>query len=105
MIGLNDFDKTEEGGGDIYRYALTAGWGDLNKDRFNVMGTLTYRDVKALRGDERDFVNTFQPNRGLSVDTRGTPHGTVFPLSTIRSILSSRTTPSRLPWATSSMAI
>lgn len=86
-------DKTEEGGGDIYRYALTAGWGDLNKDRFNVMGVITYRDVKALRGDERDFVNTFQPNRGLSVDTRGTPHASVFPLSSIRSILSSRTTP------------
>jgi iron complex outermembrane recepter protein len=84
-------DKTEQGGGDIYRFSATGGLGDLNKDGFNVMGSFSSRHSKALRGDERDFVNTFQPDRGLSVDTRGTPIATAFPLSTVRTILSSRT--------------
>jgi iron complex outermembrane receptor protein len=83
-------DKTEAGGGDIYRFSATGGWGDIERDRFNVMGAVTYRKHNILRGSERDFVNTFQPDRGLSVDTRGTPIATVFPLSSIRTVLSSR---------------
>jgi len=83
-------DKTEAGGGDKYRASIIAGYGDLGKDGFNVMGVLTRRDEKSLRGDERSFVNTFQSNRGLSVDTRGTPYATTIPISTVRSILSSR---------------
>jgi iron complex outermembrane receptor protein len=74
-------DVTQAGGGNIFSGSVTGGFGDLDKDRFNVMASLAVRDHKALRGDERDFVNTFQPNRGLSVDTRGTPHATIFPLA------------------------
>jgi iron complex outermembrane recepter protein len=73
-------DKTEDGGGDIYRTSLVGGFGDIAKDGFNVMASVTFSDNKELRGDQRDFVNTFQPNRGLSVDTRGTPFGTILPL-------------------------
>lgn len=73
-------DITQEGGGNIQRHALTGGWGNLDTDRFNVLGTLTFSDSKALRGEQRGFVNTFQPQRGLSVDTRGTPTSTVFPV-------------------------
>ena len=93
-VNLQAFmDKTEQGGGDIFRYSATAGWGNLDRDRFNIMGTVTYRQHKSLHGSERDFVNTFQEDRGLSVDTRGTPIATVVPLSSIRTILSSRATP------------
>ena len=74
-------DVTQAGGGNIYRTSLVAGTGDLARDGFNVMATLGLREHQALRGDQRDFVNTFQPNRGLSVDTRGTPHATLFPLA------------------------
>ena len=74
-------DVTQAGGGNIFSGSVTGGFGDLDKDRFNVMASLAVRDHKALRGDQRDFVNTFQPNRGLSVDTRGTPHATIFPLA------------------------
>ena len=76
-------DKTQAGGGDIYRGSVTGGFGDLDRDGFNVIGTLAYSENKVLRGDQRDFVNTFQPNRGLSVDTRGTPHATIFPLANV----------------------
>ncbi|MEO8385249.1 MAG: TonB-dependent receptor, partial [Betaproteobacteria bacterium] len=59
---------------------------------------LGHSENKLLRGDQRNFVNTFQPDRGLSVDTRGTPYATVFPLASntagvLRTILTSRTTP------------
>ena len=74
-------DVTQAGGGHIYRGSVVAGTGDLNRDRFNVMATLAVREHQALRGDQRSFVNTFQPDRGLSVDTRGTPFATLFPLA------------------------
>ena len=86
-------DKTEQGGGDISRVTLAGGFGNLEKDGFNFMATFSHQENKALRGSERDFVNTFQPDRGLSVDTRGTPYATMFTLSTLRTVLSSRTTP------------
>lgn len=91
-------DKTQAGGGDINRFAMVGGMGDLAKDGYNVMVSLAHSDSKILRGDERDFVNTFQPDRGLSVDTRGTPFATIFPLSStnaavVRTVLSSRATP------------
>ena len=73
-------DKTELGGGDIYRSSLVGGLGDLAKDEYNVMATLSYSDHRELRGEQRDFINTLQPNRGLSVDTRGTPFGNIVPL-------------------------
>lgn len=81
-------DITEDGGGDIHRYSLLAGVGDLNRDKFNVMASFAVSDHKRLRGDQRDFVNTFQPDRGLSVDTRGTPIATVFPINTLYSAIS-----------------
>jgi iron complex outermembrane receptor protein len=73
-------DKTELGGGDIYRSALVGGVGDLASDGFNVMATLSYSNHRELRGDQRAFINTLQPNRGLSVDTRGTPFANIVPL-------------------------
>jgi iron complex outermembrane receptor protein len=81
-------DVTEQGGSNIFRYSLLGGWGDLNRDKFNVMASLSLSDSKALRGDQRDFVNTFQPDRGLSPDTRGTPIATVFAITTLYSALS-----------------
>lgn len=74
-------DATEEGGGNIYRTNLLAGWGDLDQDRWNVFGSLTFKKNDILRGSDRDFSNTFQPDRGLSPDTRGTPFATIFGLS------------------------
>jgi iron complex outermembrane recepter protein len=74
-------DVTQAGGGNIYRGSLVGGLGDLDREGFNVLATLSFTENKVLRGDQRDFVNTFQPDRGLSVDTRGTPFASVFPLA------------------------
>jgi iron complex outermembrane receptor protein len=73
-------DLTEAGGGDIYQSSLLFGFGDLDDDGWNAFGTLSLKRNTILRGSDRDFSNTFQPERGLSPDTRGTPFATVFSL-------------------------
>jgi iron complex outermembrane receptor protein len=71
-------DTTQHGGANIARLSVTGGWGDLDEQGFNVLVTGSHSDNKALRGNQRDFVNTFQPNRGVSVDTRGAPFANVY---------------------------
>jgi iron complex outermembrane receptor protein len=81
-VGVTAFaDVAEEGDHTIYRTSAIAGYGDLRTQGFNIMGAVSYSDVPELRGNQRDFVNTFQPDRGLSPDTRGTPFATIFPLA------------------------
>ncbi len=81
-LGLQGFtDVTEAGGGNIYRVSGIAGYGDMDDQGFNVMGAVAYSWNQILRGSDRSFVNGNQPNRGLSVDTRGTPIATAFPLN------------------------
>jgi len=57
-------DITQHGGGDHHRLGILAGWGDLAKDRFNVMGALSYDRQEVLNGSQRSFHNGFQPDRG-----------------------------------------
>jgi iron complex outermembrane receptor protein len=78
-VGLSGFaDVTEEGDGNIYRVGGIAGFGDLRSQGFNIMGAVSYSWNQLLRGSDRSFVNGNQPNRGLSIDTRGTPIATAF---------------------------
>jgi iron complex outermembrane receptor protein len=71
-------DKDQHPGGNVYRASITGGWGDLDTQGWNVLVSGSHTYNQALRGDQRDFVNTFQPNRGVSVDTRGAPFANVF---------------------------
>ncbi|MBI2813362.1 MAG: TonB-dependent receptor [Opitutae bacterium] len=80
-------DVTADGGGNIFRYSLVGGWGDLNKDKWNLLASLSIADHKRLDGKERDFVNTFQPRRGISPDTRGTPIATLQTLANLPTAL------------------
>lgn len=78
-IGAQGFvDVTQAGGGSIYRLSGIVGYGDLQEQGFNIMASVAYSWNKILRGEDRKFVNGNQPNRGLSVDTRGTPIATAF---------------------------
>ena len=74
-------DVTGAGGGNIYTANVLAGVGDLETDRWNAFATVSWKTNKILRGTDRDFSNSFQPTRGLSPDTRGTPFATVFNLA------------------------
>jgi len=79
LAGFTDF--TEAGDATIYRVSGTAGWGKLDEDGFNLMASASYAENGILFGRDRDFVNGNQPNRGLSIDTRGTPIATAFPIN------------------------
>jgi len=68
----------------------------LNKDKWNLMASLALSDHKVLRGDQRDFINTFQPDRGISPDTRGTPIATIFAISSLYNVLSAGSTTTTL---------
>ena len=78
LLGFTDI--TEQGDSPIYRLSATAGYGDIDEQGFNIMGTIARTVSGELNGSDRDFVNTNQPSRGLSADTRGTPIATVFPI-------------------------
>ena len=69
-------DITEAGGGDIYRISLVGGVGNLASDGYNFMASVTRDEQKILGGRERSFSNGYQPARGLSPDTTGTPFAT-----------------------------
>ena len=64
---------TEHGGGATRRLSLSAGTGNLDRDGWNVMGSLTHDKNQRLDSSQRDFANGYQPLRGLSPDTTGTP--------------------------------
>jgi iron complex outermembrane receptor protein len=64
---------TEAGGGNIHRASLIGGKGDLDTDGYNVMATFAYTKNEQLDSHQRSFANGFQPARGLSPDTTGTP--------------------------------
>lgn len=69
-VATND---TQAGGGATRRASLLAGTGSLEEDRYNIMASLTVDKAQRLNGSDRSFVNGFQPERGLSPDTTGTP--------------------------------
>ncbi len=79
-VALNAFtDITQQGDAPIYRLGATVGFGDLKEQGWNIMGSISKSWNGALKGSQRDFVNGNQPNRGLSIDTRGAPIATIFP--------------------------
>ncbi len=81
-LNLSGFvDVTEQGDSPIYRLSATAGYGKLDEQGFNIMAAVSKSWNSPLLGSDRDFVNGNQPNRGLSIDTRGTPSATAFPIN------------------------
>lgn len=47
---------THEGGAGKRTASLSAGFGDLDKDRFNVFGVLDYQETDSLRSSQRKFI-------------------------------------------------
>jgi iron complex outermembrane receptor protein len=61
------------GGGVTRRAQLLAGKGSLDTDGYNAMISVTIDNNSKLKSSQRDFANGYQPERGLSPDTTGTP--------------------------------
>ncbi|MBT9456064.1 MAG: TonB-dependent receptor [Burkholderiaceae bacterium] len=47
---------TQEGGAGKRTASISGGFGDLNRDRFNVFGVLDVQQLDALRSSQRDFI-------------------------------------------------
>jgi iron complex outermembrane receptor protein len=57
---------TQQGGGDHYQATVTAGWGDLTKDRFNAFATVDWQKDARLSAPQRAFSATgYRPEAGL----------------------------------------
>jgi iron complex outermembrane receptor protein len=71
-------DRTQQGGGAINRASLIFGKGNLENDGFNFMTVVATDSFGKLTSADRDFANNgYQPARGLSPDTTGTPYGSI----------------------------
>ena len=56
---------TQDGGGTEYGATLVGGWGNLARDRFNVMATLDYFQRDKIIGEkDRDYATANQSSRG-----------------------------------------
>jgi iron complex outermembrane receptor protein len=49
------YGDSEQGGGEAQRYNVTAGWGDLSRDKFNVFATADYSKTQAIAARQRNF--------------------------------------------------
>ncbi|QJR10317.1 Vitamin B12 transporter BtuB [Usitatibacter rugosus] len=60
--------QTEHGGGNVRRYTGTIGFGDINKQRFNVLASFDYEKDTPLKASQRpDFAGTgIRPDLGFS---------------------------------------
>ncbi|MCH7342615.1 TonB-dependent receptor [Pelomonas sp. CA6] len=61
------------GGGQQRKLTLAGGWGDLGRDGFNIMGSITRSRNTILRGIDRPWATGYQPERGLVPDTSSAP--------------------------------
>ncbi len=67
--------KTEGGGGNVRRYTGAIGFGDINKQRFNVLATFDYEKDTPLKASQRTFGSTaIRPDLGFTRTS-----GNVFP--------------------------
>ncbi len=64
---------TLAGGGQQRKVGLSAGWGDLDKQGFNIMGSISHSSNVILRGTDRTFAAGYQPALGLAPDTSSSP--------------------------------
>jgi len=80
-VSLNGsyFTPEASGGGQTARLSGAIGWGDLARDGFNVMATLTVDNKRILRGTDREWATGYQPDRFLTPDTSSSVHANIIP--------------------------
>ena len=77
VLGADLSKPFASGGGTARRASITAGWGSLDKQGYNLMASLTADKNDILRGSSRSFADGFQPERGLSPDSSSHPFANV----------------------------
>lgn len=59
--------KSDQKGGNVTNVSATAGFGDLTRDRFNVMLTASKEDVQPVKAKDRSFANSaVRPDLGIN---------------------------------------
>lgn len=53
-----EYQNPQKTGGERQRFSLSGGFGDLDKQRFNVSATLDYQDIEGLTSQDRTFSST-----------------------------------------------
>lgn len=71
------FTPEASGGGQTARLSGAFGWGDLARDGFNVMATVTVDNSRILRGTDRPWATGYQPDRFLTPDTSSSIHANI----------------------------
>lgn len=73
-----EYQNPEEYGGITKRASLTAGWGELGKEGWNIFGTIDWRNEEAVMAADRKFGSTgILPERGQFRTSGTTFPGTV----------------------------
>ena len=49
------YGDSDQGGGATQRYNVTAGWGDLSRDKFNVFGSVDFNKIDPIAARQRSF--------------------------------------------------
>jgi iron complex outermembrane receptor protein len=49
------YGDSDQGGGTTQRYNVTAGWGDLGRDKFNIFGSVDFNKIDPIAARERSF--------------------------------------------------
>ncbi|MFN3862612.1 MAG: TonB-dependent receptor domain-containing protein, partial [Roseateles sp.] len=65
------------GGGQTARISATGGFGNLARDGYNLMASITFDDNKILRGTDRPWATGFQPERFLTPDSTSAIHANI----------------------------
>jgi iron complex outermembrane recepter protein len=65
------------GGGQTARLSAALGFGDLDRDGFNLMATVTVDNNRILRGTDRPWATGYQPDRFLTPDTTSAIHANI----------------------------
>ncbi|MEO6677712.1 MAG: TonB-dependent receptor [Pseudomonas sp.] len=65
---------THSGGGNSKDMSASWGFGDVEQDRFNVLGVFNYNKQQNLQAKDRNFATSYRPERGLDQTS-----GTAFP--------------------------
>jgi iron complex outermembrane recepter protein len=64
---------TQEGGASKRSLAASAGFGDLGKDRFNVLATIDLQKLEELNSNQRDFINEYDLAKRLPTQLSSNP--------------------------------
>lgn len=71
QLSTNYDTPTHAGGGESRNFSGSWGFGDLQNDRFNVFGVVSYDKQQRLAAEDRGYTYNYQPGRGLDY-TSGT---------------------------------